>query len=69
MIVAYQVITLGSGLAMNSIFHYLLPIVKLHGCFLMFADICLAAIIFTLIYVPETKQKSWRKIRKMLENH
>lgn len=41
--------------------------IELHGCMFLFASTSLMGAMFVLIYVPETKGKSFEEIGRMLE--
>lgn len=43
-----------------------LELIKMQGCMWFFAVGCFIFLIFTLIFVPETKGKSFAEISKML---
>lgn len=55
------------GFATNIGYLYLLPVIKLHGCLLVFSAVCFVCAIYTMIFIPETKGKSSESVEKLLE--
>lgn len=55
------------GFSMNIAYLYLLPVLKLHGCLMIFGGACFACSLFALVFIPETKGKSYEKIAQLLE--
>lgn len=47
-------------------FPYAVEMINLHGCMCIFATSCLLFLLYTLLYVPETKGKSFEEIKKLL---
>ncbi|XP_055309204.1 facilitated trehalose transporter Tret1-like isoform X2 [Sitodiplosis mosellana] len=56
------------GFSTNIAYLYLLQIIKLHGCLLVFSAGCFACAMYALIFIPETKGKSPESVEKLLES-
>lgn len=54
------------GFLVNIAYLYLLQAIKLHGCLMLFSGSCFVCALFALIFIPETKGKSYEKIEKLL---
>lgn len=55
------------GYGTNKAYLYLLGVIQLYGCLMLFSASCLACAIFALIFIPETKGKSYESVAKSLE--
>lgn len=55
------------GFATNIAYLYLLQLIKLHGCLLVFSVGCFLCALYAVIFIPETKGKSPESVAKMLE--
>lgn len=49
------------------VFPSLVLVIGLHGCILFFAGSCFVGATFVLVYMPETKGKTFTEIRQALE--
>lgn len=54
------------GFITNIGYLYLLPIIMLHGCLFVFSTVCFVCGIYALIFIPETKGKSFGSVEKLL---
>lgn len=54
------------GFGTNIAYLYLLQVIKLHGCLMVFSCSCFIVAIFALIVIPETKGKSPESVRELL---
>lgn len=48
-------------------FSFLVGITGWYGCFLAFGSLCLVYALFVIVYVPETKGKSYHEIALLFE--
>lgn len=55
------------GFGTNIAYLYLLPVIKLYGCLLIFSSFCFMSALFALLFIPETKGKSYEIVRQILE--
>lgn len=55
------------GFVTNIAYLYLLQVIQLHGCLLIFSIGCFICALYALICVPETKGKSYQSIAELLE--
>lgn len=55
------------GFLTSLAYPYLLNAIALHGCLMLFSGFCLSSALFALIFIPETKGKSYEAIAKFLE--
>lgn len=63
--VLFWVLSLSAvGAGKNS---FLVGIIGWYGCFLAFGSLCLVYALFVIVYVPETKGKSYHEIALLFE--
>lgn len=55
------------GFATNAAYLCLLDIIHLYGCLLVFSIGCFCCALYAIIFIPETKGKSYESIAKLLE--
>lgn len=55
------------GFSTNIAYLYLLQVIKLYGCLLVFSAGCFLCGFYAIFYIPETKNKSPENVAKLLE--
>lgn len=55
------------GFFMNIAYLSLYQVIDLHGCLLVFSIGCFICALYVLIFVPETKSKSYESVAELLE--
>lgn len=64
---ALQLLFWANAFIVDTIYFNLVSIIQLYGCFMMFAGFCLLFLLFVLVYVPETKGKSYGSVQRLFE--
>lgn len=55
------------GFVINIAYLYLLPVIQLHGCLIIFGGACFACALYALVFIPETKGKPYEQVAQLLE--